>query len=936
MALYPKEKQHSFDIILSILLVLFSVFLNQLLLSKVSSFQRWDNLFYDLISTSKATPANDNIVIIEIDEVSLKALGKWPWSRATHARLINQLTESEVAGVAMDILFMEPDLEHPENDKLLADAIRRNGRVIMPVLTSTLSNRLIITKPLAEIANAAAQLAHVTMDFDSQGIARQLDLQIKQESGEILPSMSLALSRFIDDQKNPRKTKELKSLLINFVNPPEQFHHISYIDVFQDKNIKKEIQGKLVLIGTTAAGLGRRIATPITKNQQLMAGIEFQANAVATIISGQIIRPLPWTAHALLSLLLIGMPVLIFRFFKMGQALLIALSFSILVIACCAFLLSKYFLWFSPLPILFCLILSYPLWSWLRLEQLSHSLFTEHEKANAILEAVAEAVLTTNRQGLIEYMNPAAERLLALSLFEAKQKLFSEICKLKNAKNSLLLGNHNVIEANAQAETQVIRNKNGEEYTVQVSSSPLHDENKQLTGFVYALNNLTEIINVHQKIAFIASHDALTGLPNRVLLLDRLEQAITKAGRDNSHFALLFIDLDGFKKINDAMGHASGDLLLQEVVIRLRSWIRKSDTLARWGGDEFIILLDNLTSHEIASNIAKNITHGLSLSFIINKHEVFVTSSIGISLFPGDGRQSHVLLEKADNAMYNVKNSGRNNFCFYSQKLESQAKERLLLETELRKALDVGELEMHYQPQIELTSNQLIGAEALIRWNHPKKGLVSPLHFIPLAEEIGLIIPIGEWIIKEVCAQLQLWKAKGLPILKVAINLSTQQFTQKDLVSIITREIEKQELSTASIQVEITESMMVQDITQVINTLDTLKSAGISIAVDDFGTGYSSLEYLKRFPIDKLKIDKSFIDNVMHDNDDTSIVQAVIALGHKMNIQIIAEGIENQQQAQFLKEHGCDYGQGYLYSRPIDAESMAFLIEQYKQKKQGD
>ena len=936
MASYPKVKQQSFDISLAILLVLFSVFLNQLLLSKAPLFQRWDNLFYDLISTSITNPADNNIVIIDIDEVSLKALGRWPWPRATHARLINQLTASGVAGVAMDILFMEPDLEHPENDQLLADAIRRNGRVIMPVLTSTQSNRLIITEPLEKIANAAAQLAHVTMDFDSQGIARQLDLQIKQESGEFLPSMSLALSRFIDNHQNPRQIKQLKSLLISFINPPGQFHHISYIDVLRDKNIKKEIQGKLVLIGVTAAGLGRRIATPTTKNQQLMTGIEFQANAVATIISGQIIRPLSWTAHALLSLLLIGIPILVFRFFKSSHALLVALSFSILAIACSAFLLSKYFLWFSPLPSLFCLIISYPLWSWRRVEQLSHSLFNEHEKASAILEAVAEAVITTNKQGYIEYMNPAAERLLALSLFEAKQKLFSEICQINNATDPLLLGNRTLIHGKAPAETQIIRNQNGEEYTVQVYSSPLHNKNKQLTGYVYALNNLTEIINIHQKIAFIASHDALTGLPNRILLQDRLEQAIIKANRDNLQFALLFIDLDGFKKINDAMGHASGDLLLQEVAIRLRGWIRKSDTLARWGGDEFIILLDNLTSPAIASNIAKNIIHGLSLSFILNKHEVFVSSSIGISLFPGDGRQSDELLEKADTAMYNVKNSGRNNFCFYSQKLESQAKERLQLETELRKALDLGELEMYYQPQIDLKTNQLIGAEALIRWNHPEKGLISPAYFIPLAEENGLIIPIGEWIIKEVCAQLKSWKVQNLPALKVAINLSTQQFTQKDLVSIITREIEKQALSTASIQVEITESMMVQDINQVISILDSLKSAGISIAVDDFGTGYSSLEYLKRFPIDKLKIDKSFIDNVMHDNDDTSIVQAVIALGHKMNMQIIAEGVENDQQAQFLKEHHCDYGQGYLFSKPLDAQKMALLIEKFKQNKPSE
>ena len=936
MVLQARKKQLSFDIILAILLVVLSVLLNQFLLNKIPLLQHWDNLFYDLESTAISNPVDENIVIVAIDDASLEKLGRWPWSRAIHARLIDQLTIAGVTGIAMDILFMEPDLAHPKNDQLLASAIRRNGNIVMPVLTSIEDDHFVISKPLAEISDAAAQLAHVNMHFDTQGIVRQVDLQIKLNEDQFLPAMSLALSRLLPKHIDPPNLTEQDRILISFAGPPGQFQHISYADVLLYEDVQKELKGKVVLIGMTAAGLGSRIATPVSKSQLLMSGIEFQANAFSTLRSGHIIRTLQWPLYTLISLFLIAIPIILFRFFRPSHALLLALGFSIMTAFCSIFLLGKLFLWFSPLPILLCLILSYPLWSWQRLEQLKHSLFKEHEKASATLVAIAEAVITTDQRDCIEFMNPAAEKLLASPLAEAKYKPFSDVCQFINQTDASSLEGRSLTNEKQQEITRVIRNKIGEEYAVHISSSPMYDENKQPVGVVYALNDLTEILNIHRKISFIASHDTLTGLPNRILLHDRLEQAIIMAKREKLNFAILFIDLDGFKKINDAMGHASGDLLLQEVAVRLRNWIRKSDTISRWGGDEFIILLKNLASPSDAADIATKIIHSLASSFLINGQEVFVSSSIGISLFPDDGKQANILLEKSDTAMYNVKENGRNNFCFYSQKLENQAKERLVMETDLRKALKLDEFEMYYQPQIDLISNQMIGAEALIRWNHPEKGLVSPDDFIPLAEEIGLIIPIGEWIIQNVCLQLKLWKKQGFPPIKVAINLSAHQFAQKNLVSLITREIKKNNLAPEFIQVEITESMMIKDISRVIEILDELKSAGISIAVDDFGTGYSSLEYLKRFPIDKLKIDKSFIDNVLHDTDDASIVQAVIALGHNMNMQIIAEGVENEGQARFLQERNCEFGQGYFYSKPLSAEKMEPLIKAYKQQEKPD
>ncbi len=924
------RKQLPFSIILAVLLVVLSVLLNRL-----QVLERWDNLFYDLETSYIKRPVDDGIVIVAIDERSLDQLGRWPWSRALHALMLDQLTATGVAAIGMDVLFMEPDLKHPDEDRLLVDAIRRNGNVVLPVLTGGQHQSIVAIKPVAEIAAAAAQLAHVNMRFDAQGVARKFDLQISLADGQQLPSMSLALNRLLQRQASLGKQSGKSTVLLTFAGPPGYFHRVSFVDVLLDSTVRQNLNGKTVLIGMTAAGLGSRIATPVSKTDRLMSGIEFHANALAAIRSGLIIRPLSLTAYILASAALLAIPVLLYPHFKPRIAFLLTLI-AVGVTFVVSFMLLRYLqLWFAPLSTLLCLLLGYPIWSWRRLEQLGYSLFREHEKAGATLKAIDDAVITLDDRGRVEFMNPAAEKMLACALEDVKQEPFSEICQIAEPNESGGLESYSLGEAPWE-ETKIIRNRLGKEYTVRFSSSPLYAENGFTAGVVYAFSDLTELIKINRKIAFIAAHDNLTGLPNRVLLQDRLERAIVSASRNGSNFALLFIDLDDFKKINDGMGHNCGDLLLQEVARRLRNWVRQSDTISRWGGDEFIVLLADLTFPKDAADVAVKILDGLADSFVLEGQEVFITPSIGISLFPQDGPKAEVLLAKADAAMYSVKKNGRNDFCFYSQDLESLAKERLIMEKELRHALQSDQFEMHYQPQIDLISNRLIGAEALVRWRHPDRGLIAPDQFIPLAEEIGLIVPLGEWIFKTVCKQIKLWEESGLPVIKIAINLSPRQFVQKDLVDIINREIREQGVSAEKIQVEITESMIIQDIERVIQILNNLKSSGISIAIDDFGTGFSSLEYLKRFPIDKLKIDKSFVASVLQNQDDASIVQAVIALGHNMNMQIIAEGVETEEQVRFLQDRSCDYGQGYFFSKPLDDQDMGRLIAAFNPDSSGD
>lgn len=919
-----RKKHWYLGFFLAIALLVFSVVLTELQL-----LQKWDNLFYDLTSSYVKRPNDKQIVIIAIDEYSLHKIGRWPWPRAMHARLIDRLTDVGVSAIGMDILFMEPNLSNPEDDQKLVNAIRRNGRVVLPVLTHYQDQQLVVTPPLADIAKVA-KLAHVNMDFDRQGIVRKLDLQLKTAESEVLPAMSLALMRLLPEYTDPLSLDSMPLRLLAFSGP---FQQISYSKVLFDQDIANSLQNKLVLIGITAAGFGNEIATPVSKKGHLMTGIELQANALANMRSKQFISPVEWPLYSLLSIILIGMPVFLYSSFKPKTVILLTLGGCALTGVSSYILLSKFQLWFAPLATLTCQLLSYPLYNIRRLEQLGQLLFRQDQMARATLNVIADAVIATDNKGCIEYMNPAAEKMLSYSLSEVKQKPVTDYFPFLKQNNQFSSEHLSLVDDEKNKEMQIVCNRNQQEFKVHFSSHILNTDKGQIMGGVYVFNDLTEIIDTHQQVEYIATHDSLTELPNRVLLKDRLQQAIKAASREQQNFAVLFIDLDDFKKINDAMGHACGDLLLKEVAQRLKQCSRQSDTVCRWGGDEFILLLDKLTSQQDAADVAMKIIQSLSEAFVIEGQDAFVSPSIGISLFPTDGQQVDNLLAKADTAMYNVKSRGRNNFCFYSIAFESQSKERLLLETELRRALEYNEFELFYQPQIDIVTDQLIGVEALIRWNHPEKGLVPPVQFITQAEHNGLIVPIGEWVIQQACQQIMCWQEFDLSSFKMAINISARQFSEKNLVENIIREINKKGQKNELLQVEITENMMADNIDQVVLVLNQLKTLGVSIAVDDFGTGYSSLEYLTRLPIDKLKIDKSFIDTVLTDNDDASIVKAVISMGHNMGMKVIAEGVENKEQVKFLLQHGCDYAQGFFYSKPVNAQQITLLLERNKSSK---
>lgn len=442
--------------------------------------------------------------------------------------------------------------------------------------------------------------------------------------------------------------------------------------------------------------------------------------------------------------------------------------------------------------------------------------------------------------------------------------------------------------------------------------------------------DITDRKKAEQTIEQLAYHDPITDLPNRTLLYDRLQLAINRAERDNQGVAVLFLDLDRFKSVNDSLGHAVGDQLLKLVSDRLLSCIRSSDTVARLGGDEFVVLISAIENDHSIGTVVLKILEQLAEPYQIEGHEIYITSSIGISLYPRDAHDAKELLKNADMAMYQAKEAGRNTCHFFSPELNMRATERLLLENTMRRALEQQEFFLVYQPQMELQSGHVIGLEALIRWRHPDLGVVPPDHFIPIAEETGLIVPMGEWVLATACKQAVAWQEEGHPPLRIAVNVSARQFRQKNLGLRIEKILDETGLNPNLLELELTESAVMENPDEAILTLRQLKKMGITLSIDDFGTGYSSLSHLKHFPIDRLKIDRSFVQHVTRDHNDATIAEAIIALAHSMKLTVVAEGIEHGEQLEFMSKRYCDSMQGYYLSRPVPAGEFSTFLKKLK------
>jgi diguanylate cyclase (GGDEF)-like protein/PAS domain S-box-containing protein len=480
----------------------------------------------------------------------------------------------------------------------------------------------------------------------------------------------------------------------------------------------------------------------------------------------------------------------------------------------------------------------------------------------------------------------------------------------------------------------VWHDRRGRERHVSISAEVLYfDDDPYVLDFV---QDITERKEIEQRITFLAHHDALTGLPNRVLFRERFDLAIAWAERNNTRAALLFVDLDHFKTINDTLGHPVGDEILKEVARRLRTLVRDTDTISRLGGDEFLIALTEVTDPEAIGLLAAKIVEILAQPVLIEGHELAVTPSIGVTLWPDDGRDFDILLQRADTAMYQAKAAGRNTYRFFTAAMNTEAMENLQLRSALRRAVENQEFTLYYQPQIDLRSRRVSGVEALLRWRRADGELISPERFIPIAEESGLIVPIGEWVLREACAQAVQWQAAGLPELIMAVNLSAVQFRRGNLERNVADALTNSGLHPGLLELELTESLLLDDAEGLLATLRRFKALGVRLSIDDFGTGYSSLAYLKRFDVDKLKIDRTFVRDIASDPDDAAIVRAIISMANTLKLQVNAEGVENRDIESFLEIYRCDEVQGYLYAKPMPAADLqAWLTQWQVERKSG-
>lgn len=463
--------------------------------------------------------------------------------------------------------------------------------------------------------------------------------------------------------------------------------------------------------------------------------------------------------------------------------------------------------------------------------------------------------------------------------------------------------------------------------------SVVREKNGEIGGIIGVATDITERKHAEKRLVQLANYDSLTGLPNRTLFRDRLTHAVAQAHRKDHLVALLYLDLDRFKMINDSLGHHAGDELLKGVSERLLSNAREEDTVARLGGDEFTVILEGITNNEDATIVARKILEVMGKPFYLDGHEVFVTTSIGITIFPVDAQDIDELLKNADTAMYRAKEQGRNNYQFYTADMNAKAVEHLIMESSLRHALERNEFVLHYQPQVDLHSREITGMESLLRWNHPELGLLYPDQFMQLAEETGLIVSIGEWVLNQACEQAADWHGAGLSGMRLAVNLSALQFRTDSLVETVAKALRLSGFDPKCLELEITESFLLDNVDSAIEKLRNLSSLGVDLAIDDFGTGYSSLSYLKQFPLNTLKIDQSFVRDISTDPDDAAIAEAIVALGRSLHLRVMAEGVETEEQLNFLRTRGCDQAQGFLISRPVPGEDiLPWCIETSKNR----
>lgn len=901
---------------------------------------RLDSTLYDTGLAWIEPPVREDIAIAAIDARSLQQLGRWPWSREVLAEFVERMTTVGARAVAIDIILSERSATDPGGDDRLARAITANGKVVLPVFPEPSLRRFEVTEslPLAMLREGA-RLGHSDLELEAEGASRGIYLKAGK-GGPTYPTLAYAMMEVgrpgapltYAGARNQAKTAGTGAwirdyqVLVPFAGPPGTLRQVAFVDVLQNESNALDLAGKFVLVGVTAEGLRSAFVTPRSAESSLMSGIEYHANVLNAALQGRLISPMSFPLHIVLALLCLLLPLMLRPHLRVSTAWWLFVALGAGFVAAWLALL-RMGLWFPPSPVLLLLPTGFALWMWHRLESTARDLRAEQERARATLMSVGDGVVTLDSAWGVRYMNPASQRLIGVRLHDVHGKPLKQVLRLEDARDGrrldelldrCALGRDTV----RPSEPFVILGSGSRRLALRVTASPIAKDAGAEERFVIALSDVTDTLEMAQQMTHQATHDALTGLPNRTLLTDRIRQSINAAQRSGEFVAVLFLDLDGFKRINDTLGHTPGDTVLKAVADRLSASCRVTDTVARWGGDEFVVLMRGFTSKEAIAAPAQEVQTELRTPFQIGDNEIHLSASIGIAVYPNDGDDAESLLKNADISMYQAKRNGRNQQRFFTEQEDHWAHRHLETEAQLHRALRNDEFVVHYQPQLSLATGVVVGLEALIRWQHPERGLLLPAQFLTIAEESDLIEAIGERVMQIAFLQARSWEKEAVPFANLSINFSPRQFMREDLLVRIDRIIDETGVNPRCIKAEVTENLIVSDSPHVAATLRAIKERGIRLALDDFGIGYSSLNHLKRLPLDELKIDKTFTRDIALRNQDAAITEAFITLAHKMNLSVVAEGVETTAQMEILRRQQCDQVQGFYVSPSVQADAV--------------
>ena len=892
---------------------------------------RLDLLAYDLLIPQR-NPSSEPAIVVAIDDESLATIGRWPWPRSIHAALIEQLRAAGASVIGIAVMFNESDSEDGVGDAALAAAIKRHGSVVLPLVPAQQADGGIVEGiPTPALRISAAQLGHVDAEVDLDGLVRRLYLR----AGRGQPSHSAFALAALDLLKPPaadtslpglrrgaldrsplssaRWTRDNEVLLPRTPGQPK----ISFARALHSPELLAQVRGHVVFVGITAAGLGGELATPVSGTQSLMPAVEFHANAFEALRSQSLIEPAAQNTRLVFALMMVCL-LLVLPLRGRQYQVLAGGAMVCLPLLICAVILHTSRVWLFPITPTLGLLVGYGVWLGLDLRSARTRLTRIRRHSLATLEAIGDGVISVDRAATIRYSNPVAQLQMngagsIGSRLASALPLASDSMLLLRAAVDECLRTANEIRLSPDLR---LLTADGSSRSLRASVSPLRGSDRGLDGAVIVLADFTEAVASANRLQHAATHDGLTNLPNRVLLHERLNLALARMQRRGSTMAILFLDLDRFKRINDSLGHRQGDEVLKVMAERLKAICRSTDFVARWGGDEFVVLMEDVSGPEAVAIAAAKLVSSLRDDIETHGVRLSTSCSVGVVMAPQDGVEVDSLLAKADAAMYRAKSHPDAGFHFYSSELKIWTQERLAIEMDLRHVLRDKQFELHYQPQYELRNHALVGFEALLRWRRTPDQLVQPDQFIGVAEETGLIVEIGAWVVLQAAKDLASMLAAGHPAVPVAVNVSARQCVNRNIVEVVRNALQQTGIQPALLKLEITETTAMTDAAQVVELLEEISALGVRIVVDDFGTGYSSLAYLKRFPIDELKIDRSFVRDVASDSDDAAIVRATIALAHELGILVVAEGVETEQQSIFLAGQNCDIAQGFLYGRP--------------------